>query len=197
MKSLLWHIGDTGQDVNKPGARINAVQLCGLDQALHAGGALSALVGARKEPSLPPQRGAAQHAFRGVIRQADARITQEPRESLPALQHVIHCLGEVIVARQLCPFGTHPCLKRRYRWRDVALPNRKPLSRRLAIDRAFDREYRVNLAHGLDGQWHVMHVGQLEQFARARGIVWSHFPSRQVIPLGLKMLHAPSTPRPG
>jgi hypothetical protein len=33
MKSLLRHIGDTGQDVSKPGARINAVQLCGLDQA--------------------------------------------------------------------------------------------------------------------------------------------------------------------
>jgi len=34
MKSLLRHIGDTGQDVSKLGARINAVQLCGLDQAV-------------------------------------------------------------------------------------------------------------------------------------------------------------------
>jgi hypothetical protein len=34
MKSLLRHIGDTGQDVGQPGARINAVQLCGLDQAV-------------------------------------------------------------------------------------------------------------------------------------------------------------------
>ena len=32
MKSLLWHIGDTGQDVGQPGARINAVQLGSLDQ---------------------------------------------------------------------------------------------------------------------------------------------------------------------
>jgi hypothetical protein len=44
MKSLLWHISDAGQDVSKPGARINAVQLGGLDQAIHGGGALSALV---------------------------------------------------------------------------------------------------------------------------------------------------------
>ena len=33
MKSLLRHIGDTGQDVSKPGARINAVQLCVLNVA--------------------------------------------------------------------------------------------------------------------------------------------------------------------
>ncbi len=31
MKSRLWHIGDTGQHVRKPGARIKAVQLGGLD----------------------------------------------------------------------------------------------------------------------------------------------------------------------
>jgi len=35
MKSLLRQKGDTGQHVSKPGARINAVQLCGLDQAIH------------------------------------------------------------------------------------------------------------------------------------------------------------------
>ena len=85
MKSLLRHIGDTGQDVSKPGARINAVQLGSLDEAVHGGGALSALVGACEKPSLPAQRGAAQHALGSVIRQADAPITQEPRESPPML----------------------------------------------------------------------------------------------------------------
>ena len=40
-------------------------------------------------------------------------------------------------------------LKRGDQWRDVALANRKPLSRGLAIDRGFGGEYRVNLAHGL------------------------------------------------
>jgi len=197
MKSLLWHIGDAGEYVSKPGARVNAVQLGGLDQAVHGGGALPALVGTRKEPSLPPQRGAAQHALGGVIRQANAAIAQEPRESLPTLQHVIHGLGKVIVARELCPLGTHPCLKRRYQWRDVALAHRKSLSRRLAIDGGFGCEYRVNLAHGLNGEWHVMQLGQLEQFPPAKAMVWSHSPSRQVIPLGLKMLHAPSTLPPG
>ena len=98
MKSLLRHIGDTGQDVSKPGARVNAVQLCGLDQAIHGGGAFPALVRTRKEPSLPAKCRTAQHALGSVIRQADAPITQEPRESPPALQHVVHGLGEVIVA---------------------------------------------------------------------------------------------------
>ena len=36
MKSLLWHIGDACEYGSKPGARINAVQLCGLDHAVHA-----------------------------------------------------------------------------------------------------------------------------------------------------------------
>ena len=70
MKSLLRHIGDTGQDVSKPGARINAVQLGSLDEAVHGGGAFPALVRTRKEPGLPPKGRAAQHALGGVIRQA-------------------------------------------------------------------------------------------------------------------------------
>ncbi len=134
MKSLLRHIGDTGEYVSKPGARINAVQLGGLDQAVHGSGAFPALVRTRKEPGLPPKGRAAQHALGGVIGQANTAIAQEPRESLPALQHVVHGLGKVIVTREPCPLGTHPCLKRGHRWRDVALAHRKPLGRRLAID---------------------------------------------------------------
>jgi hypothetical protein len=44
---------------SKLGAWINAVQLCGLDQDAHGGGALSTLVGVRKEPSFPTKRRAA------------------------------------------------------------------------------------------------------------------------------------------
>jgi hypothetical protein len=72
MKSLLWHISDTGGHVGEPGARVNAVQLCGLDQAVHSGGAFPALIRTRKEPGLPPKGRAAQHALCGVIRQANA-----------------------------------------------------------------------------------------------------------------------------
>ncbi len=41
MKSLLWHISDVGEYVSEPSARVNAVQLDGLDQAVHGGGALN------------------------------------------------------------------------------------------------------------------------------------------------------------
>jgi hypothetical protein len=41
----------------------------------------------------------------------------------------------------------HPCLKRGHQWRDVAL------------------------AHCLNGQRHVMHLGQLEQFAPASEVI--------------------------
>ena len=70
MKSLLRHIGDAGEYVGKPSARVNAVQLGGLDQAVHGGGALPTLVGTSKEPSLSYKGRSAQHAFGGVIRQA-------------------------------------------------------------------------------------------------------------------------------
>jgi hypothetical protein len=173
MGSLLQHLGDTGQDISKPGARINAVELCGLDQAVRSGGAFPTLVGAAKELSLSPQRGTAQHPLGGATRQADAPIIEEPGESFPALQHVVRGLGEVIVARELCPLGTHPCRKRGYQLRDVAITYRKPLRSRLVIDRGFCLEHRSNLAHGLDGQQRLMKRGQLEQFAPARVIVWS------------------------
>ena len=71
MKSLLRHIGDACEYVSKPGARINAVQLCGLDQAVHGGGAFPALVGACEKPSLPAKCRTAQHALGSVIRKAD------------------------------------------------------------------------------------------------------------------------------
>jgi hypothetical protein len=35
----------------------------------------------------------------------------EKEGGAPRMDTVIHGLGEVIVTRQLCPFGTHPCLK--------------------------------------------------------------------------------------
>lgn len=44
MKSLLWHVSDTGEYIGKPGARVNAIEFCGLDQAVHGGGA------SRREP---------------------------------------------------------------------------------------------------------------------------------------------------
>ncbi len=44
MKSLMWHISDAGQDLSKPGARVNAVGLSGMDQDIHGGGALPTLV---------------------------------------------------------------------------------------------------------------------------------------------------------
>jgi hypothetical protein len=54
-------------------------------------------------------------------------------------------LGDVIVAREPCPIGTHPWLKRGHQWRDVTLTHRKPLGRRLAINGRFCGEYRINL----------------------------------------------------
>lgn len=42
MKFLLRHIGDTGEYVGNPGARVNAIELCGLDLNVNGGGAFPA-----------------------------------------------------------------------------------------------------------------------------------------------------------
>ena len=53
-------------------------------------------VGATEQPRLSPQGNAAQGSFGGVVRQADAAILEEAGERAPALEHVIHRLGDIV-----------------------------------------------------------------------------------------------------
>jgi len=45
-------VGDAGQDIGQPGARVNVVQLGGVDQRVHGRGAVTAAVTAREQPRL-------------------------------------------------------------------------------------------------------------------------------------------------
>ncbi len=85
MKSLLWHIGDAGQYVGQPGARINAVQLCGLDQAgKGAGGSADPASEARRQAV---QGRWARGAERGDLRALDGLPVERAAEGPAAEAH--------------------------------------------------------------------------------------------------------------
>jgi hypothetical protein len=101
-------VGDAGQHIGKPGARIHVVQLGRGDKGVHGGSPLATAVASRKEPCLSAQSHTAQLAFGCIIRQVDPAIGQEPGERVSALEHVIHGLGEVGMPRQPDALLTHP-----------------------------------------------------------------------------------------
>ena len=52
-----------GEDVGEPGARVDAVELCRLDQRVHGGGPVAAGVGSREGPVASADRDAAKSAL--------------------------------------------------------------------------------------------------------------------------------------
>ena len=76
--------GDAGEDVREPGLWVDAVHFRGHDQAVHRRGALAAAVGAAEQPAFPAKGDAAQTAFCGIVRHADAPVVEEQTRSLPA-----------------------------------------------------------------------------------------------------------------
>jgi hypothetical protein len=79
-----------------------------LDQRQYDRGALSAAIGSDKEPCLAAERDAAQRALGGVVAQADPGVIEEAGEGRGPLEHVIHGLGNGVVARELGAFTRHP-----------------------------------------------------------------------------------------
>ena len=97
-------------------ARTSASQACGsmsfilaVTMRLYMAAArCAAAIGAGEQPRLSAQSDAAKAALSGVVRQADAAVVEEACEGGPALQHVVHGLGEIAAARELGPLGAHP-----------------------------------------------------------------------------------------
>src|SRR5215510_13984473 len=98
---------DAGEHSGKPSLRIDVVHFRRDDEAVHGGGAISAAIGAGEEPRLPSECDTAQAALGGIVRKTDAAVIEEACEGGPALEHVIHGLGEIAAARELRALGTH------------------------------------------------------------------------------------------
>ena len=101
-------ISDAGEDVGKPGLRVDIVELSGGDQGVHGGCPFAAAVGAGNQPGPAPQGNAAQGAFGGVVGKADAAVVEEAGKGWSARQHIIDRSGGLGVARQPGAFGAHP-----------------------------------------------------------------------------------------
>ena len=101
-------LGDARQNVGEPGLRIDVVHLGRDDQAVHHRGPLAATVRAAEQPGFSPQCDTAHAALGGVVGQADAAIVEEARERDPALEHVVHGLGDIVAAREFGALFAHP-----------------------------------------------------------------------------------------
>ena len=97
-------------------------------------------------------RNAAQRSFGGIVRQADAAVVEEAGEGRPALEHVIHGLGDVVVARELGALLAHPALQVGDQRCAELLADSPALLGALAIDRALDLEQGVDAPDRLQRQ---------------------------------------------
>ena len=142
---------DAGEDIGEPGARIDVVELRGLDQRVDGGGTLGAGVGAREGPVVPADGDAAKRPFGGVVREAEAAVVEEAREGRPALEAVVDRLGEFVLGRELGALFVQPgaqIVDERLR---SFLPNAAARRDRGAVDLTLDGEQNIDAPDGLDG----------------------------------------------
>ena len=90
---------DAIEDVGEVGLRVEAVQLCRLDDRHGAGERLGAGVGAREEPVFSSDADRAQGALGRIVVDADAAVLEEQAEGRPAAEAVAEGLGQVALAR--------------------------------------------------------------------------------------------------
>jgi hypothetical protein len=88
-------IGQPREHVGEPRLRIDVVELCGLDQCIHGGGAPAPFVGAGERPVVASDGDAAQRPLAGIVGDAQPAVIEEASEHWPAPEAIIDCLGSV------------------------------------------------------------------------------------------------------
>lgn len=101
-------IGDVGENVGEPGARVDVVELRGFDQGEDGSGPATAAVGAGEGPVLASDREATQRPLGGVVGEADAVVVEEARERRPSLHKIVDGLGQSVFRRQLSSLAVEP-----------------------------------------------------------------------------------------
>src|SRR6202034_424065 len=158
-------IGNAGQHVGKPGTWIDVVQFCRDDERIPRRCPLAAAVAPGKQPGFPAKGHATQAALSRIVGQTNPPIVEKARESLPALEHIVHRFRHIGVTRELAALGSHPLLERRHKRRDSDLPDCVPLRQRKSDDLALNVEDRIDPAHRLDRQWCFGNIGEHKQLA--------------------------------
>ena len=145
--------GDASEHVGEPRLRVYIVHFCRDDEAVHGGGALPAAIGTGEQPRLSSQSNSAQCSFSRIVGQADATVIEEARKRRPALQHVVHGLGDVVATRELGAFFAHPGFEFGNERRASPLADTAALLGAHSIDRTLDLEQFVDTADGFQRQW--------------------------------------------
>jgi hypothetical protein len=70
-------IGNAGQDVGEPCARVDVVQLGRDDERVHRCRPLAAAIASCEQPCLAADRYAAQRTFGGIVGQANPPVVEE------------------------------------------------------------------------------------------------------------------------
>ena len=96
------------------------------------------------------RRVVAVQALGGIVGDADPPIQKEACECLPALEHVVHGLGDVGMARELGALLAHPGLELGDQRSTLGLALCEPLIGVEAVDRTLDIEQHVDAPDGLE-----------------------------------------------
>src|SRR5207302_7848803 len=101
----------------------------------------------REEPCLPSQGDGTQRPLRRIVAETDAAVVEEAGERGPALQHVIHGLRDIAMARESGALSAHPAFEVADQRCDIALAPCQTLVRMHAVDVALQSEDRVDPLH--------------------------------------------------
>src|SRR6188472_2457275 len=108
MQATYRLVGDALEDVGEPSLRVEVVELGGADQRVHGRGTSAAPVRAAEQPRLSAQGDTAQRAFGRVVRETDPPVVEKAGERRPALEHVVHRLGDFDMTREAWSLAAQP-----------------------------------------------------------------------------------------
>ncbi len=145
------------------------IQACGHDERIHRCGTLATAIGSGERPGLPTQSHTAESALRYIVAQANSAIIEEAVKTLPALQHIVHGLGDIGVARELRSCRAHPVFQISHERRDPCLSDSAAPISGLAVDLALRREDGVDPAHGVDCERRRAQFRQFKKLATGVG----------------------------
>src|SRR4051794_31987674 len=116
-------------------ARTSVSQACGSTPLSLAVTIRPYMIAARSPPRSEPQKqpgfaaegDASEGPLGGVVGDADAAVVEEAGEGLPAAEHVVDRLAEIVVARELAKLRVQPGVEIVDEWSALLAANGEPL----------------------------------------------------------------------
>lgn len=136
-------IGDTGEDVVKPGLWIDVIETTRRDHRQHNRGTVGPTLATSEGPVAPSQGGSSQSAFCAIVGQADPAVVEEASEALPAPEHIVDRLHDLGRAREGFALAQQPGMHVVEKWLALFLAHGASFVGAAAVDGALDLEQRV------------------------------------------------------